>query len=186
MLNGMASLPTQPYIVLIADSRLGCIFCVDTRTGISKVAFKDDALAAPTNASIPIGINGVKVARGYVYFTNTARGTFSRIPISADGLEFGGVELIATLNMGATGDDWDDFALDTEGVAYVAQPDSSITRIQPDGGQTVVAGGGETKDIIGPTSVQIGQNGELYVTTRGGTIDGVSYSGQVVEVKLTS
>lgn len=186
MLNGMASLPTQPHIVLIADSRLGSLFRVDTRTGISKIAFKDYALAAPANASIPIGINGLKIGQGYVYFTNTARGTFSRISVSEDGLEFGKVETIATLDAGTTGDDWDDFALDAEGVAYVAQPDNSIARIQPDGGQTIVAGGGETEDIIGPTSVQIGQNGELYVTTRGGTVDGFTYSGQVVEVQLAS
>ncbi|KAJ5461716.1 uncharacterized protein N7458_003268 [Penicillium daleae] len=184
MLNGMASLPTQPHIVLIADSRLGCLFRIDTKTGISKIAFKDDSLAAPANASIPIGINGLKVARGYVYFTNTARGTFSRVSVSADGLDFGDVELIATLNMDATGGDWDDFALDTDGVAYVAQPDNSIARVEPDGQQAIVAGGGGTKDIIGPTSVQIGRNGTLYVTTRGGTVDGISYSGQVVEVQL--
>lgn len=184
MLNGMASLPTQPHIVLIADSRLGCLFRIDTKTGISKIAFKDDTLAAPTNASIPIGINGLKIARGYVYFTNTARGTFSRIPVSADGLEFGNVELIATLDMGVSGDDWDDFALDANGVAYIAQPDNSIAMIRPDGQQSIVAGGGETNDIIGPTSVQIGTGGKLYVTTRGGTVDGVTYSGQVVEVQL--
>jgi hypothetical protein len=184
MLNGMASLPTEPHIVLIADSRLGCLFRVDTTSGISKIAFKDDALSAPTNASIPIGINGLKIARGYVYFTNTARGTFSRIPVSTDGLKFGDVELIATLNMTVSGDDWDDFALDANGVAYIAQPDNSIARIQPDCQQSIVAGGGETNDIIGPTSVQIGTSGELYVTTRGGTVDGVTYSGQVVEVQL--
>jgi hypothetical protein len=186
MLNGMASLPAQPHIVLIADSRLGCLFRVDTRTGISKVAFKDDSLAAPTNASLPIGINGLKIARGYVYLTNTALGTFSRIPVSADGLKFGDVELIATLDMSVSGDHWDDFAVDANGVAYVAQPDNSIARIQPDGQQSIVAGGGDTNDIIGPTSVQIGSTGELYVTTRGGTVDGVTYSGQVVEVQLSS
>jgi hypothetical protein len=184
MLNGMASLPTQPHIVLIADSRLGCLFRVDTTTGISKITFRDDTLAAPTNASIPIGINGLKIARGYLYFTNTARGTFSRVPVSADGLKFGDVELIASLDMSVSGDDWDDFALDTDGVAYIAQPDNSIVRIQPDGQQIIVAGGGETDDIIGPTSVQVGISGVLYVTTRGGTVDGVTYSGQVVEVQL--
>lgn len=119
-----------------------------------------------------------------MYFTNTARGTFSRIPVSADGLDFGDVELIAPLDTSDSGDDWDDFALDPHGVAYLAQPDNSIARIQPDGQQSIVAGGGETNDIIGPTSVQIGTSGQLYVTTRGGTVDGVTYSGQVVKVQL--
>ncbi|KAJ5689528.1 hypothetical protein N7462_003920 [Penicillium macrosclerotiorum] len=186
MLNGMASLPKQSHIVLIADSRLGYLFRVDTRTGASKVAFKDEALTAPANATIPIGVNGLKVTGGYVYFTNSARNTFSRIPVSADGLKFGAIQVISRLNAGTTGDDWDDFAIDTEGVAYVAQPDNAIARISPDGQQTIVAGGGSSNIIIGPTSVQIANGGELlYVTTRGGTVDGFSYSGQVLQVQLS-
>ncbi|KAJ5176642.1 uncharacterized protein N7482_002519 [Penicillium canariense] len=184
MLNGMAALPTQPHIVLIADSRLGCLFRVDTRTGVSRIAFKNDSLAAPSNATIPIGINGVKVAGGYVYFTNTARGTFSRMPVSADGSKFGKIEVIANLDMGTTDGNWDDFAVDAKGIAYVAQAENSIARIQSSGQRTIVAGGGNSTALIGPTSVQIGGNGKLYVTTRGGTVDGVSYSGQVVEVQL--
>ncbi|GLI81013.1 hypothetical protein PoHVEF18_009382 [Penicillium ochrochloron] len=126
MFKDMASLPTQPHIVLIADSRLGFLFRVDITTGISKIAFKDDTLSAPTNTSIPIGIKGLKICRGYVDFTNTARGTFSRIPVSADGLNFGDVELIATLDTSDSGDDWDDFALDPHGVAAI-HPLSFIT-----------------------------------------------------------
>lgn len=73
--------------------------------------------------------------------------------------------------------------MDTAGVAYVAQPTNSIAKIQPGGQQTIVAEGG---DIHGPTSIRIGWNETLYVTTRGWTVDGVSESGQVVEVQLTS
>lgn len=97
-----------------------------------------------------------------MYFTNTARGTFARIAVNADGLEFGDVELIASLDMATTGDDWDDFALNTAGVAYVAQPTNSIAKIQPGGQQTIVA---ERGDIHGPTSIRIGWNETLYVTT---------------------
>ncbi|KAH0438414.1 hypothetical protein CcaCcLH18_03401 [Colletotrichum camelliae] len=73
MLNGLASLPSKPHIVLATDSRLGSIFRIDTQTGASEVAITDDLFAAPANATIPIGINGIKIADGYAYFTNTAR-----------------------------------------------------------------------------------------------------------------
>ena len=68
MLTGMASMPLRPHIVSIADSRLGCIFRVDTATGVVKVVFKHDALAAHLNASMPIGINGLQVVGGSVFF----------------------------------------------------------------------------------------------------------------------
>ncbi|KAL2810110.1 hypothetical protein BJX63DRAFT_403206 [Aspergillus granulosus] len=79
---------------------------------IKAVATLPDAFAAPTNASVPIGINGLKIQNGYVYFTNTARGLFGRLPISEDGNRAGEVEVISLVNVARTGDNWDDFVLD--------------------------------------------------------------------------
>ncbi|KAJ5851756.1 uncharacterized protein N7529_011141 [Penicillium soppii] len=185
MLNGMAALPWRPDVVLIADSRLGRIFRVDTRTGVVEVVFEDQALAAPANATLPIGINGLQVFGEFVFFTNSARNTFARIPVSGDGRVFGSVEVVAKLDAAAGGDDWDDFAFDGEGNAYVAQPGNAIARIGVDGIQSIVAGGGDSLDIIGPTSVQIAPGGKwAYVTTRGGEENGYTYSGQVVAVRI--
>ncbi|KAJ5958451.1 uncharacterized protein N7479_005601 [Penicillium vulpinum] len=187
MLNGMASMPSQPHILLIADARLGSIFRVDTTTGASKVVLKDDALAAPANASIPIGINGLQVVGNNVYFTNSALNIFARVPVSKDGQTFGSIEVIASLEREAddTLSDWDDFAIDANGDVYLALPPNSISKIAPDGTQSVVAGGGDSLAFIGPTSVQIAQGGKVaYVTTRGGSESGVAYGGQVVALKL--
>lgn len=180
MLNGMASLPEQPHIVLIGDSRLGCIFRADTGTRTSQVVFKHEALAAPANVSIPIGINGLKVVRDHVLFTNSARNSFARIPVSSDGLVFGEVEVVSSL-VSSSGSDWDDFAVASDGVVYVAQPDHAIAKFLPHGGHYVVAGG-DGGIIHGPRSVQLAKDGKsLYVTTRG---DGDAISGQVLEVEL--
>jgi hypothetical protein len=181
MLNGMASMPSQPHIVLIADSRLGCIFRVDTRTGISTIAIQNDALAPPANASVPIGINGLQVVGGNVFFTNTARNIFARIPVSGDGEKFGSMRVIARLD--SVGSTWDDLAIDADGTAYVAQSPQSIAKIAPDGSQSIVAGS-DGLGIVGPTSVQLARGGWAYVTTRGGEEGGFTYSGQVVAVKI--
>ncbi|KAF4762870.1 hypothetical protein N7455_010834 [Penicillium solitum] len=187
MLNGMASMPSQPHILLIADARLGSIFRIDITTGISKVVLKNDALAAPANSSMPIGINGLQVVGNNVYFTNSALNIFARVSVSEDGETFGRIQVIARLEReaGDTDSDWDDFAIDDSGNAYVAQPPNSIVKIAPDGTQSVVAGEGDSLAIIGPTSVQIVSGGKVsYVTTRGGDEGGVSYGGQVVALRL--
>ncbi|OJJ30786.1 hypothetical protein ASPWEDRAFT_627621 [Aspergillus wentii DTO 134E9] len=175
MFNGLASLPTRPDVVFVADSRRGCLFQVDTKTGNSKIAFQHPALFAPANASIPIGINGLKIANGNVFFTNSARNIFARIPISENGDIVNDVKVIARLNSN-DGSDWDDFAIDASGVAYVAQPHNALARITPDGKQVIVAGGGNSTALHGPTSVNIAKDGKTaYVTTQGG---------QVVRVEL--
>ncbi|KAJ5099415.1 hypothetical protein N7532_006416 [Penicillium argentinense] len=176
MLNGLASMPSQPHVVLIGDARRGAIFRVDTATGSSQVTFKDEALTAPANASIPIGINGLKVFGNNVFFTNSARNIFAKIPVSDDGLTFGSVQIIAHLETRKSGEDWDDFIIDTDGIAYVAQPNNSLARITLDGEISVIAGGGNSTILARPTSVQISKDGKsLYVMTGAGSI---------VEVKI--
>jgi hypothetical protein len=180
MLNGLSSMPQQPHIILLGDSRLGALFRVDTITGESKLAFENDLLAAPANASLPIGVNGLKVVGEYVLFTNSARNIFGRIRVSADGLRFGDVEVVARLDSSSY--DWDDFIVDSAGVAYVAQPDNAIAKIMPNGTRSIIAGGGNSEKIQGPTSVQLAEGGRsIYVTTRG---DGEKVSGGVYEVQL--
>jgi sugar lactone lactonase YvrE len=170
---------------MIADSRLGAVFRVDTDTGISEIAFSDVALNAIANATVPIGINGLKVFGGYVYFTNTARNTFGRVPISDAGENIGDIEIVATLNPTDAGYDWDDFVFDKNGTAYIAQPSNAIAAISPGGNQTILVGGGNSTAIVGPTSVTLGLDQKTaYITTRGGAVGNFTYSGQVVEVEL--
>ncbi|ORY61785.1 uncharacterized protein BCR38DRAFT_348056 [Pseudomassariella vexata] len=189
LLNGMASLPANPHIVLVGDAVEGCIFRVDTTAGTSEVAFSDELLTVPANATLPLGVNGLKVNGSYAYFTNTARNIFARVPISDMGDKIGDIEVIAEVNADAisAGYDWDDFVLDAaSGNAYVAQSSSELVKVALlDGEQTIVAGGANSSALVGPTSVTLTEDGKTaYVTTRGGTVNWVVYYGQVVEVQL--
>ena len=188
MLNGVDSLPAYPNVILAADSRVGCIWRVDTDTGAVEKIIEDDAFNATETATVPIGINGLKVFNGSVYFTNTARATFGRVAITDDGYSSGSdVEIVATLN-NTTDYDWDDFVINpTTGVAYVAQANSAVASIAPDGTQAIVLGGVNTTVIVGPTSITLAlDNTTAYVTSRGGSVDNSTfqYSGQVVEFTL--
>ncbi|KZV61920.1 hypothetical protein PENSPDRAFT_592171 [Peniophora sp. CONT] len=188
MLNGVDSLPSFPNVILAADSRVASIWRVDADTGAVANILTSDAFNATENATVPIGINGLKIFNGSVYFTNTARATFGRVAITDDGYPDGDgeVEIIATLN--DTASDWDDFVIDkATGVAYIAQANSAVASIAPDGTQTIVLGGDNSNVIIGPTSVTLAlDNTTAYVTTRGGSVNNSTFqfSGQVVEFTL--
>ncbi|CRG88469.1 hypothetical protein PISL3812_05499 [Talaromyces islandicus] len=185
MLNGMDSLPQKPHVVLLADSRQGAIYRADTDSGVSTTVIQDEALAAPSNATLPIGANGLKIRGSFVYYTNSARNTFGRVPITIDGDQAGDVEVVAHLNGGTAGYDWDDFIFDEAGVVYAAQPTNAIAKIKSNGQHSIFVGGGNSTLIQGPTSITIARDGKTaYVTTHGSTVDGFEYSGQVLEMQL--
>ncbi|KAF9871832.1 hypothetical protein CkaCkLH20_10766 [Colletotrichum karsti] len=182
MLNGLASLPSKPHIVLATDSRLGSIFRIDTQTGDWEIAITDNLFAAPDNATIPIGINGIKIADDFAYFTNTARTSFGRVPITEDGYRAGDVEIVAVASGGYA---WDDFVIDSSGNIYAAQTQNAAGQIFLNGTYTTIAGGGDSTFIHRPTSVAISEDSKtLFVTTGGNVVNGVTYSGQVIAVGL--
>ncbi|KZV63724.1 hypothetical protein PENSPDRAFT_657084 [Peniophora sp. CONT] len=187
LLNGVDSLPAHPNIILTSDSSSACIWRVDTDTGAVEKVIEDEAFNVTANATVPVGVDGLKIFNGSVYFTNAERATFGRVAITDDGYPAGEIEIIATLN-DTVGGLWDDFAIDpTTGIAYVAQPGSAVTSIAPNGTQTIVFNGGNSSLLVGPTSITLGlDKTTAYVTTSGGTV-GTStfvYSGQVVEFTL--
>lgn len=186
MLNGMDSLPQDPAVVLIADSRVGAVWRVNTTDGNVAIAYQGDVLLPPENATVPIGINGLKISNGYVYFTNTAKNLFARIAVTDDGVIHGEVETVAILVSGEEEYDWDDFVVDASGeIAYMAQSPNAVARVIIGTGEMdVVAGvGNDAISLIGPTSVTLAKDGvTAYVSTRGTQSSGIS--GQLVEISL--
>lgn len=185
MLNGMDSLPQNPAIVLIADSRVGAVWRVNTTDGNVTMAYQGDLLLPPDNATVPIGINGLKVSNGYVYFTNTAKSLFARIAVTDDGVMYGEVDTVAVLVSGEEDYDWDDFVIDSSGeIAYMAQSPNAVGRVVIGTGEMdVVFGVGNDTSLIGPTSVTLAEDGvTAYVSTRGMQSSGIS--GQLVEISL--
>lgn len=186
MLNGMDSLPQNPSVVLIADSRVGAVWRVNTTDGNVAMAYQGDLLLPPENATVPIGINGLKISNGYVYFTNTAKNLFARIAVTDDGVMHGEVETVAILVPGEEEYDWDDFFIDASGeIAYMAQSPNAVGRVTISTGEMdVIAGvGNGSISLIGPTSVTLAEDGlTAYVSTRG--MQSIGISGQLVEISL--
>ncbi|KAJ7739977.1 hypothetical protein DFH07DRAFT_70660 [Mycena maculata] len=183
--NGLTSIPDAPDTLLAADSASGAVWQMNTRTGASRLVIQDPSMlpGAPAPA---LGINGLHVHGGFLYFTNSQLGTFSRVPLKIESDEVsteGPVQLLAT----TTGQSPDDFAIDTFGRAWTALHPGALDLVFP-----AANGTWSTLDIVGnllgnnsalnqPTSAAFGrgdllQTQMLYVTTA---------AGQVVRVDTT-
>ncbi|KAJ3531448.1 hypothetical protein NM208_g8872 [Fusarium decemcellulare] len=174
--NGITTLPKHKHIILGADSVRGEIVRIDTSKGTANVAFKDDLLAPGPSGPFELGVNGLKISKGYLYFTNTRRQSYNRVKIDEYGNKAGEVEVIYKVPSTSTSAP-DDFVLDKHDNAYVTFWPGMLVKITPEGKHDVLVNG----TFNGPTSLVWGKGGHsLYVVTAGRDADG----GQVVEVKI--
>jgi hypothetical protein len=192
ILNGMASLPSYPHIVLSIDSKTGNLFRIDTISGAVDIVFQDDELGLPTNPVVPIGGNGIKIYDEYLYFTTSARGYFGRIQITPSGERAGEVEEISRLEApptspGAAPPKFDDFIRGLDGNFYVAMHPRSLVKIEPDSGEQIPIMDGSSSVVLRtPTAVALSRDqSKAYVVSAGAdeTLGGV-FRGQVVELTI--
>ncbi|KAK3401744.1 hypothetical protein B0T20DRAFT_450711 [Sordaria brevicollis] len=177
--NGLASVPENPDVVLIADSFAGLVWRLDIRTGSYDVAVQVPEMAAPANGSGVVGVNGVKVHGGYLYWTNSATVSIYRVRLDRKGYRYhyhyrsttaAEVELVADLSLEAPF--LDDFAVREDGVIFVAtNSGNKLFAVDTDPKKKVVlVGGAETElTFAGGTAAAFGRDNKmLYVTTCGG------------------
>lgn len=189
LLNGLAPLPGIPNTILAADSILGAVWKLDIVTGENEIVIQiPEMLAGP---ALVLGINGLRVRDGYLYFTNSGSISFSRVAINSNGTVAPG----AAVELLATGDTlFDDFAFDDAGTAWInTNTGNTIVAVGQDGVSETVAGGLDQLTLAGGTDAVFGRGaddgGILYVGTSGGgaaPINGtVSEPGKVVAVDTT-
>lgn len=186
-LNGLAALPGQPHTLLSADSIGGRIIRIDTRTKDVSVVIEDEALHPGAGAALAVGINGLKTRTlstgDFIYFTNSALGTFARVLIDKQGNKAGKIEVLA--RSPSAEEIYDDFAFDCAGNAYVAVHSHSVFKITPDGEQTLLAGGVNSSTFLEPTSVALANDEKsIYVSTGGAFAGDPITGGQLVQVWL--
>jgi len=174
-LNGMAVLNKAKGLLVVGDGGAGSVFTLNVGTGMYSKTI-DDPTMKPT-ASLQLGINGVKIHNGYIYYTSSAQQIFCRMLINgADGTPAGQAEIIAKNVLG------DDFCLDPAEDAYVGQdPQNTVAKITPGGVVTIVAGSLNSTVVAGATATEFGRTQEdhtvLYVTTSGGVLGPVQIEG---------
>ncbi|KAF3760360.1 hypothetical protein M406DRAFT_353883 [Cryphonectria parasitica EP155] len=183
MLNGMAALPSNSHVLVLADSRVGCLWRVDIDTGSVAEAVTSEYFLAPDNATTPIGIDGLKITAdgSYAYFTNVYLELLGRIPIADNGsalVATGDAEIVTNF---LGDDDWDDFQLNGT-IAYGAQDPYYLSSVDLTTGELTVLIN-DTSIAGGPTSVVLkGDGSTIYLTTRGDST--TEASGQIIEITL--
>jgi hypothetical protein len=174
-LNGMAVLNESRGLVVIGDAGAGQVFTLDVETGkYSKTI--DDPTMKPTPA-LQLGINGLKIRDGFLYYTSSAQAAFNRIPINGtDGSPAGPAEAVARFILG------DDFSFDPAGNAYISQdPLNMVSKVTLGGVVSIVAGSLDLTQVAGATATGFGRTPNdrsvLYVTTSGGYLGPVIMQG---------
>ncbi|KAF2183463.1 hypothetical protein K469DRAFT_582736 [Zopfia rhizophila CBS 207.26] len=187
LLNGIAAL--NEHTLLIADSNAGNVILLDTTTGKSEVVLDHESMKPVPGAPIPIGINGLKIHDGYLYYTNSFQETLSRVKVDRKtGTAVGAFETVAT-NLPLA----DDFDVAKDGTAFVTQNYGNVVnRVGVDGKVEVIAGNLNSSVVAGPTGAVLGKTWRdmdvLYVSTTGGLgspVNGTfTEGGKVVAVRV--
>jgi hypothetical protein len=166
LLNGMAALDGG-RAVAISDSVRGLIYRLDIRTGEYTVIHQDETMAPADYLGLKLGINGLRVVRDYLYYSNTPKRLFCRVRIDlCTGQAKGPYEVVSGGVLS------DDFAVGPGDVGYLAGAiDNVVTRVLPDGSHQVIAGSKDSTVLMTATSAAFGRarddRGILYVTTGG-------------------
>lgn len=164
-LNGIVCM--DPKRMLIADSRGGVIWMIHMDSDEVRPFVKDQLLDTADQASLTPAANGLKIHKGHLYVSNTARGIFVRMKL--DGDQPGRVEVFAE-NVRA-----DDFAFSPDGRLFFTTHRDKIFVL--DGGKPVEYAGLEA-DIPGNTALLWAPDGRgPYVITDGGYVAQQWYGG---------
>jgi len=165
--DGLCVLSESAGTVLAADATEGTVYSINVRTGaVAAVIY--DHLMAPVPPS-PVGLNGLNVRAGSLFFTNTGINILGQIPVNPDGTP----KNAATIYSNVTGPD--DFLVDKRGNFIVPQNALGQVAFIPASGEpvTVLAGSPSDPAITGTTAARFGRtfldSKSVYISSTGGT-----------------
>lgn len=172
--NGLIAVPGTPS-VLIADSRDGIVWRFNTKT-LKLEQYFDHPLLKPLASSAPIlfGVNGIKLTRGYFYFSNSNQEIVARLP--GTGCETPG--LSGTPEIVVTETPIDDFIVnECNGDLYLAQNfvNSLGFRAAKSNSTvpTILLGGVNSTELQEPSAViwAKGEEGRKLIVTSSGPVE---------------
>jgi hypothetical protein len=94
LLNGMAAVDDNT--LLISDSGIGHVVKVDIAAGTYSVAIDHPSMKPVIGTHLDLGINGLKINGGYLYFTSSGLNTVMRVPIDKTGAVVGEYQTLAS------------------------------------------------------------------------------------------
>jgi hypothetical protein len=182
--DGVATLPYDPSVVLVADAAHGVIWRVNTATGNYTKAI-DEPIFKPTEA-IPLGVNGIHILNNELYFTNLATNSVGKVAITPEGRAASAIQVLTDKALAV-----DDFALSDAGIVYAAGA-NTLWQVSADGHTTEFVGGPNSTVLQGITSARFGRTAVdqdvLFMSTQGGLLEdppgSVVHGGQLLAVNV--
>lgn len=179
-LNGMASINNN--IFLICDAYKGCIWKYNLDVNRAEIWLQHPLLSRKDETNPMPAANGIKIFKGTVFVSNTAKQLLVKIPLN--GTDAGIPELfMEKLNL-------DDFAIDSNGSIYAATHIyNSVINITQEKQLTII--GEAEQGLTGSTAVAFGKREDdkdcIYVTTNGGMSlplpQGIQ-EGRIIKIKV--
>ncbi|KAI0555993.1 hypothetical protein F4679DRAFT_13297 [Xylaria curta] len=172
LLNGAATIPTSSSpAILVTDSGISRVWRVDVKTGKYETAAEVPEMKSVPNATIPLGVNGLKIRNGYMYFSNSNLASIYRLAIDKNGIAIKGAkaELVAKYDT----DNIDDFAIDEKGNFWATTNFNDTVAVAKPGSTGIVVVGESTElTVAGDTALAFGGRTKsdkniVYVTTGG-------------------
>ena len=122
LLNGLVEVNRSASLLMSGDSQTGTLYLIDTHRRIATAVFHDALLEGTTydrTAGLAhVGINGLKYHESYLYFTNTAKGLYGKLPVNGcTGEPAGRPSILANY-----GTYVDDLSFDRSGNQFISEP----------------------------------------------------------------
>lgn len=176
-LNGM--IRQSEGIYLIADSALGRIWRLDLASGALSTFLETPEMApSPARPGLP-AVNGLKLAGGALYFSNSVRPGIYRLPLAADGSPGGPVRQVVALP------GVDDFEVLPDGGFIAATHGDVVLHVSAGGAIRPLL---DSADIAGCTAVAVtGRPGGgvlVYVAASGGLLERRGLPAHLVRLDL--
>lgn len=186
--NGMELFSKEEGTILIADSEIGVVWKIAINDGKVENIIEVDEMKPPPPPALQMGINGLKVRDGYLYWSNTGFKLLCRIKIDGEGKATGPVEVLERDIV------IDDFVFDKKGNAWLTTHGmNTLAVVKPGGGVVTAAGSIGKLTVAGGTACQFGRTSSdgdiLYFVTTGGMSAPVNSTevegGKVVAINTT-
>lgn len=188
--NGIISSDDYPGIVFIADSFTGQIGRLDVaRRRFQQGVWKYPELSAPEGQRL--GINGIKIWKSHLYWTNSQRLAVYKVPITKSGWPVPNAVPQMVADISDIASILDDFTMDSRGNIWIATNlDNTVIFVDAKTGENkIVAGGLQDFVLMGVGALAVGREswGEitLYGATSGGLerpINGITEGAKVSSI----
>lgn len=149
--------------LLVSDSPEGIIWRLDLKTGEYNPILSDESMLPGPNKPA-MGVNGIQVYDGYLYYASVTKREFHRVQLDETASANGPYELVLD-NIAV-----DNFDIAIDGDVYFAtNTENMILRLTAEGELVQVAGDKDSIVLAGPTCCRLHPSGnELFVGTNGG------------------